>query len=384
MKKLPIDVDYLLEQLIRLVQIPSPCGFTDRIVHVVGEELESMGVRFELTRRGAIRADLKGAKESPDRGIVAHLDTIGAMVTALKPNGRLAMAPIGTWSARFAEGARVTIFSERAERRGSVLPLKASGHRFGDEIDAQPIAWENLEVRVDEPARDAEDLARLGFQIGDVIAFDPNPEILRNGFVISRHLDDKAGVAALLAATRSVVEEKVPMPVDCHLLFTISEEVGSGASAILHQDVAELVAIDNATNAPGQNSSEDGVTIAMMDSTGPFDYHLTQKLLQLCSEHDIPHARDVFHQYRCDAAAAVEAGNDIRTALICFAADGSHGYERTHVSSLTALAQLLTLYVQSPPTFYRDRERLGPLEGFPMQEREFFRWLDDGEREKGS
>jgi putative aminopeptidase FrvX len=75
----------------------------------------------------------------------------------------------------------------------------------------------------------------------------------------------------------------------------------------------------------------------------------------------------VFKYYRCDAAAALEAGNDVRHALVCFGGDGSHGYERTHVEALQALAELLAVYMQSPPTFERDREELAPLEGFPLQ-----------------
>ena len=171
----------------------------------------------------------------------------------------------------------------------------------------------------------------------------------------------------LFAAANTLTKASVTLPVDCHLLFTISEEVGSGASAVLHGDIAEMVAIDNATPAPGQNSRESGVTIAMADSTGPFDYHLTHKLLRLCQDFDIGHQRDVFRYYRCDAASALEAGNDLRTALVCFGADASHGYERTHINSLRSLAELLTLYIQSEPTFQRDRLEMGPLEGFPTQ-----------------
>jgi hypothetical protein len=78
----------------------------------------------------------------------------------------------------------------------------------------------------------------------------------------------------------------------------------------------------------------------------------------------------VFRHYRCDAASAIEAGNDIRTALLCFGVDGSHGYERTHQSSLQALAELLTLYMQSPPAVRRDRLEMGPMKGFPTQPQE--------------
>ncbi len=367
MQLLPIDVDYLSGILEKLLLIPSPTGFTDEIVHFTGSELERLGIPFELTRRGAIRADLAGVQKSPDRALVVHLDTTGAMVKGLKDNGRLEVVPIGHWSSRFAEGARVTIYTDQSRYRGTIMPLKASGHTFNEEIDQQPVAWDQVEVRVDAVCMDRQDLIRLGFNVGGYIAVDPQPEILANGFVNARHLDNKAGVATLLAAAKALVEKKVALPVDCHLLFTISEETGSGASAVLHRDVAEMVSIDNATPAAGQNSRESGVTVAMMDSSGPFDYHLTHKLLSLCRKFEILHQRDVFRHYRCDSASAVEAGNDIRTALICFGVDGSHGYERTHLNALRSLAELITLYMQSEPTFQRDRDELGHLQGFPSQ-----------------
>ncbi len=368
MKRLVIDGEYLIDALLGLLEIPSPSGYTDRIVHHVGEELQKLGIAFELTRRGAMRAYIKGRQSNPSRAVVSHLDTLGAMVKNLKPNGRLEIVPVGHWSSRFAEGARVSIFTDNhGSRRGTILPLKASGHTFNDEIDTQPVSWENVEIRTDDFCRSTEELAHAGFAIGDFVALDPCPEVTENGFINSRHLDNKAGVAAMLAAAKAIVTTGAPVPVDCHLLFTISEEVGSGASAILHGDVTEMVAVDNATPAPGQNSRERGVTIAMADSTGPFDYHLSHKLLALARQFGIEHQRDVFKYYRCDAASALEAGNDLRTALVCFGADASHGYERTHREGLSSLAELLAVYIQSEPTFYRDRDQLGPLKGFPVQ-----------------
>ena len=367
-RPVPIRDGDVLPILLDLLSIPSPTGYTDRIVHAVCERLDRIGVKYELTRRGAIRATLPGKESTPARAVVGHVDTLGAQVKSLKPNGRLEIVSIGTGSARFAEGARVTVFGEKRPVRGTILPLKASGHTFNIEIDNQPVAWTNLEIRLDERVSDAEGVAELGIGIGDIVAVDPQPETGESGFVNSRHLDDKGGVAAMLAAIEALVRDDITPAVDCHFLFTISEETGSGASAVLHGDVAELVAVDNGTPAPGQNSSEFGVTVAMGDSTGPFDFHLTHHLLRLASNNAIPHQRDVFRWYRCDAASALEAGNDIRTALITFGVDASHGYERTHVSSLVDVARLLTVYVQSPPAVARDwRGGLGPIADFPDQ-----------------
>ena len=364
MKLPPIDSDYLKDTLLRLLGIHSPTGYTDPIVREVCEELERLGIPYEITRRGAIRATLAGRSYSPDRAVVTHLDTLGAMVHRLLPNGRLGVVPVGNWSARFAEGARISLYTDKTVYRGTMLPLKASGHVYDEEVDRQPVSWDNLELRIDEDATDREDLDRLGIQPGDFVGVDARPEFLPNGYLNARHLDDKAGVAAMLAAAKTIAERKSELPVECHFLFTISEEVGSGASAVLHGDVAEMVSVDNGTVGPGQNSFEKGVTITMADSTGPFDYHLTHHLLNLCQRFRLSHQRDVFRYYRCDSASALEAGNDIRTALVAFGVDSSHGYERTHMSSLTSIAQLLVAYAHSN-LVYQQQSSMGTIKEFP-------------------
>ncbi len=363
--KIAIDEAYLLGFLKRLLRTPSPSGMTDVIVALVCSELEALKIPFELTRRGAIRATLKGQSSTPARALVGHLDTLGATVKAIRDNGRLEIVPVGHWSARFAEGARVNIFTDETQYRGTILPLKASGHTYNDEVDTQPSRWANVEVRIDAKTGSAAETRALGINVGDVVSVDPQPEFVKTGFIASRHLDDKAGVAAMMAAARAIGKAKTRLPIDCHLLFTLSEEIGVGASAVLHGDVSELVAVDNGTIAPGQNTSTYGVTIAMQDSSGPFDWHLTRSLIKLAQDNDIEHSRDVFRYYRSDGAAAVEAGNDIRAALVCFGLDASHGWERAHKDSLVALADLLTLYIQSEPLFRRDQEALGPIGDLP-------------------
>jgi peptidase M42 family hydrolase len=361
-----IDIDYLGDQLRALMAIPSPTGYTDTIVRHVCGELERLGVGYDVTRRGAIRGRLKGATGAGARAVVSHLDTLGAQVKALKPNGRLALVPIGHWSARFAEGARTTIFTEKGVYRGTILPTKASGHTYGEEIDTLPVGWDFVELRVDAYSTSLDDLSRLGFEVGDIVAIDPQPEFLDNGFIVSRHLDNKAGVAVMLAALKALTDGP-ELPVDMFWLFTISEEVGHGAASILLPDVASMVAVDNGTSAPGQNSSEFGVTISMADMTGPFDFHLTRKLVELCKAHDIRYQKDVFKFYRSDSASAIEAGADVRTALATFGVDASHGYERIHMHALRSLAELLTAFATSDVEIMRDRKAVAGLKGFTRQ-----------------
>ncbi|RMO90884.1 Glutamyl aminopeptidase family clan MH [Pseudomonas syringae pv. philadelphi] len=348
------DLKYLQKVLLEMLAIPSPTGFTDTIVRYVAERLEELGIPFELTRRGTIRATLKGKQNSPDRAVSAHLDTIGASVREVKDNGRLALAPVGCWSSRFAEGSRVSVFTDTGVIRGSVLPLMASGHAFNTAVDEMPISWDHVELRLDAYCTTRADCESLGIGIGDFVAFDPLPEFTESGHISARHLDDKAGVAALLAALKSIVESGAEPLIDCHPLFTITEETGTGAAGVLPRDVSEFVGIDIAPVAPGQHSSEHAVSVAMQDSGGPYDYHLSRHLLRLGVENELPVRRDLFRYYYSDAHSAVTSGHDIRTALLAFGCDATHGYERTHIDSLAALSKLLGAYMLSPPVFASD------------------------------
>ena len=363
-------MEYVADVLVRLLEIPSVSGRTDDIMRMLGAEIAGLGMPTQLTRRGSLIADLAGEQDTPDRAIVVHADTTGCMVKELKDNGRLRVIPIGTFSARFAEGARVHVYTDDPEvcYTGTVLPLMASGHTYGDEIDTQKISWSQVEIRVDELVNSPQDLAELGIQIGDFVALDALPEITASGYVKSRHLDDKAGIAAALGAFKAIIDNGAPPPVSVHLLITILEEVGQGASHGLHADVAELVSIDNAVIAPGQASRETGVNIAMSDSTGPFDFHLTRRLLLLASEAGIPTQRDVYNFYRSDVASAIQAGAEMRAALIGFGVDASHGHERAHLDGIRSVAELLTVYLQTPLTFDFDRRPVGPVEEFITQE----------------
>ncbi|SDG71828.1 osmoprotectant NAGGN system M42 family peptidase [Pelagibacterium luteolum] len=344
-----IDLDYLKRCLEDLVNTPSPVGMTDRVATKVAAWLETMGYDVSHTRRGVISVTVGSG--APKRALAAHLDTLGAMVTGFHPNGRPRLRNTGTWAARFAEGARCTVFTDAGELRGTILPLKASGHRFNTEVDTQPADWDNLEVRVDEaPAhedRGPDGSHAYPIRIGDIVAIDAQPEFLDNGFIVSRHLDDKAGVACILAALKAIADSGKAPSVPVQVMFTVSEEVGIGGTHGFGPEVQELVAVDNGVTGPDQATHDGAATIAFRDRTGPFDMPITRHLVKLAQDNGIAHVRDTFRSYRSDSAAAIDAGWDLRVGLMCFSLDSSHGWERTHIKSLEELTKLIIAYIES-------------------------------------
>jgi len=322
------------------------CGEISRDIE---HRLARLGITVERKRDGALVAEIEGVDRSlPALSYVVHLDTLGAQVKRVKENGRLELVQVGTWSARFAEGARGKVHTDQGVLTGTILPLKASGHAFGKEVDEQPIGWNHVEMRIDAPVDDRESATDLGVKSGDFVSINPQPEFLENGYVVSRFLDDKAAVASLLLAAEKLVNGEKPAR-DLHLIFTVSEEIGTGAPGLVCSSVGDVIALDIAIVAPGQESREDCLAICMADATGPYNRELSLEMEEVCRRAKLPVKRDIFRFYKSDMASARLSGTDARMALMAFGVDSSHGYERTHIRSLEALTGFIVAFARQAP-----------------------------------
>jgi putative aminopeptidase FrvX len=129
------------------------------------------------------------------------------------------------------------------------------------------------------------------------------------------------------------------------LYVSVWEEVGHGTSAGLPDGVEEVIAVDMAAVGDGQTSDERATTVCVKDSTGPYDYGLSRRLIDLADEHAIDCRVDIYNYYGSDVSQALRAGYDIRGALVGPGVDASHAYERLHVKSLEETARLLLAYL---------------------------------------
>lgn len=338
------DPKRLQQCLHELLLIDSPTGDTGAMEAEMMARLSYFDVDVTRTERGNV---LAGFGAQPKRAIAAHLDTLGAMVQSIWPNGRLELTPLGTWSSRFAEGARVTVKTDQGAIRGTILPKLASGHAYNQGVDEQPVNWEQLELRIDAHTLSADETRSLGVQPGDIVCIDPQPEFTDNGYCVSRFLDNKAAIACTLEMLHLLKDHQLTPEVPFLLAYTNAEEVGLGAGTALPDGLSELVSVDIAPVAANQSSSERQASIGFKDALGPHDRTLLKHLSQLAHSHDIATVRDVFRYYHSDCSSTLQAGNDVRTALLGFGTDSTHGYERTHMDSLIALTQLLLAYVLS-------------------------------------
>ncbi len=237
------------------------------------------------------------------RALTAHVDTLGAMVKELKSNGRLAITRIGGLLLNAVETEGCWVFTSKGEKiRGSLLVDTASGHVYGPKASETKRDEEHMEIRLDAPTSSVQGSHMLGINVGDFVAFDPRVE-LTNGFIRSRHLDDKACVAIILAAIKALADSgQVPAHT---VYFHISnyEEVGHGAAAGIPPEVEELLTVDMAAVGVGQESDEFHASICLKDSGGPYHHGLSNKLRELAEANGISYRTDTYPNYGSDGEA---------------------------------------------------------------------------------
>lgn len=328
----------------KLLLCNSPTGYHEPIMNLIKNELTLMGLGYKETTKGALIVTLKGTSEM-GRIFSAHVDTLGAMVKSIKGRGTLEFTLLGGYMYQTLESENCTIRTrEGKEITGTVQTIKPSVHIHGNEARTLERKQENMEITLDEKVFSKEDTQALGINVGDFVFMDPKLKILDNGFIKSRYLDDKASVAILLEAIKTLKEESLVKTV--HFFISNYEEVGHGAKAALPDLVDEFIAVDMGAPGEGQNSSEYKTNICAKDSSGPYDYELRRKLEDLCEKEGIPYATDIYPFYGSDASAALGAGYDFKAALIGPGVFASHGYERTHMDSMKATLDLIVSYAK--------------------------------------
>ncbi len=343
-----IETQGMLDFLVALLNTPSPTGYHEQVMAYCEEVFSTLPLSLNYTRKGALVGVMDGKNHDAPRGLTAHADTLGAMVQEIKGNGRLKLTQLGGWAWGSVEGEGVTVHTNKGETvRGTVLPTKASVHIYGTDARDFKRDADAYELRLDARTTSADDTRKLGIEVGDFVVFDPRVEVGSEGFVRSRHLDDKAGVACIYAALKAIADAELQPTQRTTIMISNYEEVGHGAASGWPADLVELLSVDMAAAGGPQNSNEFTVGICIKDSGGPYHIEMNRRLIALAETAEIPYKLDTYPYYGSDGEAYWRAGGDVIVGLVGPGVDASHHYERTHVDSLLATARLIAEYLLS-------------------------------------
>ncbi len=325
--------------------IDSPTGFTDDAAEYVENYLKLLGYNTHRTNKGGVFADLGGNSEEAVL-LSGHIDTLGAMVESIKPNGRLKVTAIGGLNPNNAEAENCTIVTRDGRRYSGTFQLCNASVHVNENYSSAKRTFDTVEVVIDEKVFSKEDTQKLGIETGDYVMVNPRTVITDNGYIKSRFLDDKLSVAILLAYAKRLKDENRAPKRRTYIHITVFEEVGHGGESSIPQDVTEFLCVDMGCVGDGLNCKEHQVSICVKDSSGPSNYHMVSALIDAAKRHKIDYAADVYPFYGSDADMALRAGYDIRHALIGAGVYASHGYERSHIDGAYAAFELIDAYIE--------------------------------------
>ena len=337
--------DFAWEQTVALLAIDSPSGYTARAAQWVKEAFEALGFRAEITVKGGVVIDLGGKDANDGLLLEAHGDTLGAMVSMVKGNGRLKMTALGGMNPNNAEAENVRVYTRDGKVfEGTCQLCNASVHVNGDYSSAKR-SWDSVEIVLDENVNSAKEARELGIEVGDIVCFDPRTRRTASGYLKSRFLDDKLSVGILLGFAKYLADNNITPARRVWAHVTVYEEVGHGGCASVPAGITEAISVDMGCVGDGLQCTERQVSICAKDSGGPYSYDVVGKLIAAAKKTGADYAVDIYPFYGSDVEATLRSGADIRHGLIGSGVYASHGYERSHIDGVLNTLKVLCGYL---------------------------------------
>ncbi|MBE3577732.1 MAG: M20/M25/M40 family metallo-hydrolase [Limnochordales bacterium] len=215
----------------------------------------------------------------------AHMDEVGLIVQGVDDDGLLRIDQIGGIDPRVLPAQRVLVGPRALP---GVIGVKPIHLRKGEERSRAP-QYENLYVDIGAKDKDA---AEKLVQPGETITFATRFELIGNGLVKGKALDDRGGCAILL----ELLAEDWPFPF--FAAFTVQEEVGLRGAQVAAEEILPDVGLALETticadlpDVPGHGQATHlwgGPAISFQDRASVADRELVELIEKVAAREGIP------------------------------------------------------------------------------------------------
>lgn len=343
----------LPETLRALVTTPGPSGHEDAPAAVFRDAARAFGavVTGDTLSSSVARVAAKPPGGGPVVAVVGHVDEIGLIVHHVDDKGFLWFTGVGGWDPVNLVGQRVEVLT-RAGRAAGVIGKKPI-HLLKEEDRKQPPKLTDLHIDVGAASREE---AERTVRVGDVAVLAAEPIELPNRRFVARSMDNRLGCFVALEAAR-LVAEAGGAPGDVCAVAVAQEEITFGGARTtaysLRPDIAIVVDVTHATDAPGVEERENGrhpfgsgPVITRGSTLHPA---VTDGLIDVAVAEGIPHSLDASARATgTDADAVHISRGGIPTAVVSVPLRYMHSsVEMVQLDDVEHTARLIAAYAQS-------------------------------------
>ena len=345
----------LLRDIESLCLLCGTSGFEEMVADAFSQKLTSGGVDVRTDNLGNVIGRIPGSASSASVMLAAHLDEVGLVVQYIDESGFLRFDTNGMVDPRVLPGTAVVVDSSGGPRNG-IVGIKPS-HLVTEEDRKQTLRTANLWI--DVGADDRAKVLELGIQIGDPVAYRPNFFAAANGYLFSKSLDNRIGLAILLDVMRRA--QSIKFPFDLYLVGTVQEEIGGRGAKVaaeaINPTIAVVVDTVSATDAaarPPQATAEIGKgpvirTLDFRDNNQGTVYSkkLRTFLMSVASEQSLPYQLDIFRTWT-DASTIHVTGGGVAMQGLFVPRRYSHSpTELAHMQDIQVTADLIWEFLRA-------------------------------------
>lgn len=339
-----VDTQFLTKLTKEFIEVPSPVGYYPKTQKLLEHKAAEYGYEVEWDNKHTGYIKLEGEDTSKTVMLTAHLDTLGLIVRGFNADGTLRIRKLGGVNYHSLEGTTCKVICRDGSYvDGMVICNKHSVHVFEDARSVERDE-NNMSVMLTADVKSEADARALGITEGAIVDIDPDFVSYDNGYIISRYIDDKACVASLFGVLEYLRTSGKKPRYNTWLSFPIYEEIGHG-NAYVPEEVDELVAVDIALYGPDYSGDEHEVGIIVADAVGPYDWNLSNTLIDCAKRADCNYNIQVAFHFSTDAMSAYSKGANVASAAFGPVTSSTHGRERTHADALLETAKLAIAYV---------------------------------------
>jgi endoglucanase len=350
-----------LEKLLaKLVEIPAPFGYEDRLIGIVRDELKPYVDEMQIDTMGNIIGTKKGTSEKAPRVMItAHMDECGFIVKCIEPSGYLRFFNLGYLGENIMHAQRVIVSTEQDSYYG-VIGIKSFHITPADQWRAvQPQG----QMYIDVGAKSKEEAEAMGIKPGSIVTFDRGLKRLGKGNIVSgKALDDRIGLVIMIETMKRLAKAKHKATI--HPVATVQEEAGLRGAKVatytLNPDMAVVLEITVSGDTPETEFREapvamdKGPAIKVMDlipsiGQGTIAHpSVVDWLVKTAETNKIPFQLEVMPGVSTDAAAIHQTRGGVPTTVLSVPARYTHSpVETLSLDDTENAIQLLTAALQN-------------------------------------
>lgn len=314
----------------------------DILVKDINGQVSFDGIGSMIVKHNASNNDNHNSSDNTDKPralklmFCAHMDEVGFMVRYISDIGMLHLMQIGGVkdSAKSFQAVNVTL-ENRKKLRGLMNCSYDDNHKVKD-------------VYVDIGLSSRDEVLKAGVNIGDMVCFASNSEMINENVLMAKALDDRVGCYILKEVDKRV--KNIQHDNDIYLSFTSSEEVGTRGGKcttdIVNPDVVFAIDVacapDLVRNYTNQRKISKGCMIVHYDKTMIPNKKFLKFIKDVAIENNISFQCDMFSGGGTDAANAHLVNGGKLAIVLGIPLRYCHGsYSMTDLRDIDELVELI-------------------------------------------